>query len=159
MSLRMNYNSIAPDGARALYTVLDYVAKSGLPSEIIELAYLRSSQINGCAFCIDMHSRQLLANGMDVERLDLVAVWEEAGDLFDVREKAALAYTEHLTRLGNSGLADADYNAAADIFSDKELVDLAIAIGLANAYNRLSIAFRSVPAPLNSGRETQHVAK
>jgi AhpD family alkylhydroperoxidase len=108
--------------------------------------YLRVSQINGCAYCIDMHSRDLLKLGVPIDKLVLVPVWHEAGNLFSARERAAFAWAETVTRVAETGIPDADYEAAAAEFSDKELADLTYAIGLMNAYNRFSIGFRVPPA-------------
>lgn len=154
MSQRLNYNAIAPAGAKVLYDVHAYVAQTGLPPELVDLVYLRTSQINGCAFCIDMHSRDLIAKGVAVERLMLVQVWEEAGSLFDDREKAALAFTESVTNVASTHVPYDVYEAAATHFTEKELVDLTIAIGLMNAYNRLSITFRAMPAAAQAHQET-----
>ena len=104
------------------------------------------SLINGCAYCIDMHSRDLLKRGMAVEKLVLVPVWREAGDLFSERERAALAWAETVTRVADTAVPDADYRDAAAAFSEKELADLTIAIALMNAYNRLAVSFRTPPA-------------
>lgn len=145
MSTRLNYRKAAPDGVKALGGVHTYLAGSGLPAQLIDLVYLRVSQINGCAYCIDMHSRDLLKAGMNVEKLVLVPAWHEAGDLFDARERAALAWAESLTRVAETGAPDRDYEAVAAAFSDKELADLTIAISLMNAYNRLGIGFRLTP--------------
>jgi alkylhydroperoxidase family enzyme len=93
-----------------------------------------------------MHSRDLLKSGMAVEKLVLVPVWREAGDVFNTRERAALAWAETVTRVAATGVPDADYAAAAAEFSDKELADLTYAIGLMNAFNRFGISFRSTPA-------------
>jgi AhpD family alkylhydroperoxidase len=103
------------------------------------------SQINGCAFCIDFHSRDLLKAGLSVEDLVLVAAWREAGNVFDEQEKAALAWAEAVTRLGDRGVSDEAFEAAAAVFNEKQLADLTIAIGLMNAYNRLAISFRTTP--------------
>jgi len=108
--------------------------------------YLRVSQINGCAYCIDMHTHDLLKLGVAVDKIVLVPVWRDSGEVFSTRERAALAWAETVTRVAETGVPDADYEAAAAEFSDKELVDLTYAIGLMNAYNRLSISFRVPPA-------------
>lgn len=120
--------------------------KSGLPKELVDLVYLRVSQINGCAYCIDMHSRDLLKGGLAVDKLVLVPVWHEAGAVFSARERAALAWSESVTRVADTGVPDADYQAASAEFSEKELVDLTYAIGLMNAFNRLGVTFRATPA-------------
>ncbi|HTN97757.1 MAG TPA: carboxymuconolactone decarboxylase family protein [Nordella sp.] len=145
MTLRLDYMKAAPDGLAAIRRVRDYVAKSGLPQSLIDLVNLRVSQINGCAYCIDMHSRDLLKAGLEVEKLVLVPAWREGGKLFDAREKAALAWAETVTRVADTGIPDADYEAAAAEFSTKELTDLTIVIGLMNLYNRIAIGFRSTP--------------
>jgi len=145
MSQRMNYNAVSPAGAKALGTVYGYVRQSGLPARLIDLVYLRVSQINGCAYCIDSHSRDLLKGGLPIEHLVLVAIWPEAGAIFDQREKAALAWAEAVTRLGERGVPDSAYEAAAAVFGEKQLVDLTIAISLMNAYNRMAISFRATP--------------
>ena len=92
-----------------------------------------------------MHSRDLIREGLAVEKLVLVQVWREAGSLFDTRERAALAWTETVTRVADTTVPDADFQAASTVFSDKELADLTIAIGLMNAYNRLAVGFRRPP--------------
>jgi AhpD family alkylhydroperoxidase len=145
MSQRMNYNAASPAGMKALGVVYGYIRQSGLPSRLIDLVYLRVSQINGCAYCIDAHSRDLLKAGLPVEHLVLVGVWPEAGGIFDEREKAALAWAETVTRLGDRGVPDSAYEAAAAAFDEKQLADLTIAIALMNAYNRMAITFRATP--------------
>jgi AhpD family alkylhydroperoxidase len=146
MSNRIDYAKVSPDGYKAFGGVYLAVQKSGLPLELINLAYLRVSQINGCAYCIDMHSRDLLKQGLAVEKLVLVPVWRDAGDVFSTRERVALAWAETVTRVAETGVPDADYDAAAGEFSDKELADLTYAIALMNAFNRLGVTFRSIPA-------------
>ncbi|ARP86377.1 carboxymuconolactone decarboxylase family protein [Bordetella genomosp. 9] len=145
MSKRLDYNQIAPAGAKALGGVYGYVMQSGLPSILVGLTYLRVSQINNCAYCLDMHTRDLLKEGVKIEKLALVQAWREAGTLFDERERAALAWAESVTRVAETGVADSDYEAARTVFSERELVDLTIAISLMNAYNRMAISFRNTP--------------
>ncbi len=146
MSQRLDYLHIAPGGMKALGGVHGYLLQSGLPVDLINLVHLRTSQINGCAYCIDMHSRDLLKGGMPVDKLILVPAWREAGGLFDARERAALAWSETVTAVAQTGVPDAEFEAARAVFNDKELSDLTIAIGLMNAYNRMAISFRTVPA-------------
>ena len=131
-------------GTKALRGVHSYIAESGLPSSLVNLVYLRVSQINGCAYCIDMHSRDLIKEGLAIEKLVLVQAWREAG-LFDAREHAALAWAETVTRVADTAVPDDEFMAASAVFSEKELADLTIAIGLMNAYNRLAIGFRNTP--------------
>ena len=156
MSLRMDYNAASPAGMKALGGVHRYVAQSGLSKTLLELVYLRISQINGCAYCIEMHSRDLLKGGMAVEKLVLVTSWREAGDLFDEFERAALAWAESVTRVAETNVPDADYEAAADVFDEKQLADLTIAIGMMNAYNRLAISFRVPPAAAKQAESYAH---
>lgn len=146
MPRRLDYNSVSPVGVKALGQVYGYIAQSGLDPMLIDLVYLRVSQINGCAYCIDMHSRDLLKRKMAVSKLMLVPVWHEAGDLFDSTERAALAWAETVTRVSETGIPDDAYAAASAIFDDKALSDLTIAIGLMNTFNRLAIGFRATPA-------------
>ena len=150
MSQRMNYNAASPAGMRALGAVYGYVRQSGLPSRLIDLVFLRVSQINGCAYCIDSHSRDLLKAGLPVEHLVLVAAWREAGGIFDEQEKAALAWAEAVTRLGDRGVPDSAFEAASAVFDEKQLADLTIAIGLMSAYNRIAISFRATPVAVAS---------
>ena len=152
MSQRMNYNAAAPVGMKALGAVHGYVQRSGLPARLIDLVYLRVSQINGCAYCIDMHSRDLLKAGLPVEHLVLVAAWREAGGIFSEQERAALAWAEEVTRLDERGVADSAFEAAAAVFGEKELVDLTLGIALMNAYNRIAISFRATPMALAERR-------
>ncbi len=147
MTNRIDYAKASPEGFKALGGVYVSIQKSGLPKDLVDLVYLRISQINGCAYCIDMHSRDLLQkSGITVEKLVLVPVWRDARDVFTTRERAALAWAETVTRVAETGIPDADYEAAAAEFSDKELADLTYAIGLMNVFNRLGIAFRTPPA-------------
>ena len=145
MSQRIDYNQVAPAGAKALGTVYGYVTQSGLDPVLVDLVYLRVSQINGCAYCLDMHTRDLLKKGVAVDKLALVQAWREAGPLFSEREKAALAWAESVTQVAQTGVPDADFQAASAVFGEKELVDLTFAIGVMNTYNRLAISFRNTP--------------
>lgn len=146
MSNRIDYAKASPEGYKAFGGVYVSVQKSGLPNELINLVYLRVSQINGCAYCIDMHSRDLLKSGLAPDKLVLVPVWRDAGDVFSPRERIALAWAETVTRVAETGVPDADYEAAAAEFNGKELADLTYAIGLMNAFNRFGVSFRSTPA-------------
>jgi AhpD family alkylhydroperoxidase len=146
MTARLDYSATSPAGMKALGGVYGYLGQCGLPKALIDLVFLRVSQLNGCAYCIDLHSRDLLKEGLAVEKLVLVAAWHEAGPLFTAQEKAALAWAESVTRVAESRVPDADFAAARALFSEKELADLTIAIGLMNAYNRLAISFRTAPA-------------
>jgi AhpD family alkylhydroperoxidase len=152
MTTRIDYNKSRPNGAKALAGVYGYVMQSGLPPMLIDLVYLRVSQINNCAFCLDMHSRDLLQKGETTERLALLQAWREAGELFNERERAALAWAETVTRVAQTGVPDEEYEAARTAFEEHELVDLTIAIGLMNAYNRMAISFRKTPQAVEAAQ-------
>lgn len=145
MSKRLDYAQIAPAGVKALGGVYGYVMQSSLSPVLVDLVYLRISQINNCAYCLDMHTRDLLKKDVKIEKLALVQAWREAGNVFDERERAALAWAESVTLVAQTGVPDADYEAARAVFDERELVDLTIAIGLMNTYNRMAISFRNTP--------------
>ena len=145
MTRRLDYDRIAPAGVKALGGVYGYIMQSNLPAGLINLVYLRVSQINNCAFCLDLHMRDLLKSGVKIEKLALLQAWEEAGNLFDARERAALAWAETVTRVADAGVPDQAYEAARTVFEERELVDLTIAIGLMNTYNRMASSFRKTP--------------
>jgi len=145
MSQRLDYAKAAPEGLKALGSVYSYVAQSGLSPVLVDLVYLRVSQINNCAYCLDSHMRDLVKKGQELGKLALVQAWAEAGSLFDERERAALAWAETVTRVAETGVPDAAYQAARKVFDEREVADLTIAISLMNAYNRMAISFRKTP--------------
>jgi AhpD family alkylhydroperoxidase len=145
MTSRLDYNQVAPAGAKALGGVYGYVMQSGLPPVLLDLVYLRVSQINNCAYCLDMHTRDLLKKGQSIEKLALLQAWPEAGNLFDERERTALAWAETVTRVAETGVPNNAYATARAVFNERELVDLTIAISLMNSYNRMAISFRNTP--------------
>ena len=153
MSKRLDYNQIAPNGVKALGGVYGYVMQSGLSAELVELVYLRISQINNCAYCLDMHTRDLVGKGVKVEKIALLQAWREAGELFSDRERAALAWAESVTLLADTGVPDDEYDAVRAFFEEKELVDLTIAISLMNSYNRMAISFRNTPQAVQDAME------
>ena len=124
------------------------VKRSGLGERLIELVFLRCSQINGCAFCLDMHGSALRKAGESPPRLDMLAAWHEAGPAFTARERAALGVAEALTRVAEAGLPDAAYAAAREEFSEAELAHLVFAVAAINGWNRLSVGFRATPLSL-----------
>jgi len=156
MSQRLNYNQITPAGAKALGAVHGYLMQSSLAPALIELVYLRVSQINNCAYCLDMHTRDLLKRGVPVEKLALLQAWQEGGEFFDTRERAALAWAESVTCVAQTGVPEAAYEAARAVFDERELVDLTIAISLMNAYNRMAISFRNTPQAVISTARPAH---
>ena len=138
MSLRLAYWSAAPEALKAMRGVGEYIKKSGLDHKLIELVYLRISQINGCAYCLDMHSAELRKLGEKQHRMDCVAGWRDA-PFFTARERAALGWAESLTHVSETHAPDADYAPVKANFSEKEIADLTFAIALMNAWNRISI--------------------
>ncbi|MBX7489777.1 carboxymuconolactone decarboxylase family protein [Qipengyuania sp. GH25] len=141
-SKRHVWHEVAPKGAKALYGVYHYVtSETDLPEELIHMVFLRVSQINGCAHCIDAHSRDLLKT-MSVEKVALLPVWREVPNLFSDRYQAALAWAEEVTLLSETHASDDAYEAASTVFNPKDLVDLTITIAAMNAFNRLGSPFR-----------------
>lgn len=139
---RLVWHEIAPQGAKALFSIHHYVTTgTDLPEELIHLVFLRVSQINGCAHCIDLHTRDLLKT-MPVEKVALLPVWAEVPHLFPERYRAALAWAEEVTLVSETHASDDAYAAAAAVFNPKDFVDLTIAIAAMNAFNRLGAPFR-----------------
>jgi AhpD family alkylhydroperoxidase len=142
MEQRIDYVTVAPEGFRAMLMLERYVRDSGLESSLVHLAKLRASQINGCAYCVDMHTREAREDGESEQRLHAVAVWREA-PFFTERERVALAWTEGLTRISENGAPDDLYDHAREHLSEKELTDLTMAIVAINGWNRLAVGFRT----------------
>jgi AhpD family alkylhydroperoxidase len=141
---RLNVYRELPDGFRALSALEDAVASSGLDPRLLELVRTRVSQLNGCAFCLDMHQRDARAKGERAQRLDLLPAWREAPG-YDARERAALALTEALTLVAVRGFAEDVWHEAANVFQPPQLAALVFAIASINAWNRLSIAAGATP--------------
>jgi AhpD family alkylhydroperoxidase len=136
----------SPEGAKAVGALHHFVTTStDLPSLLTHLVFLRVSQLNGCAHCIDIHTRDLIAEGMSVEKVVLVPVWHEAQYLFTDQERAALAWSEEVTRVSETHASDEAYAAALEAFGEKNLVDLTLTIAAMNAINRMGISFRMKP--------------
>jgi AhpD family alkylhydroperoxidase len=143
MQPRLDYAKAAPKAMEALYAVERYVRNSGLEPRLIELVKLRASQINGCAYCVDMHTKDARAHGETEQRLYAVVVWREA-PFFTRRERAALAWTEAVTLVSQDQVPNDVYEIARQEFSEQELVDLTMAIIAINGWNRLAISFRAL---------------
>jgi AhpD family alkylhydroperoxidase len=154
MTRKVNYLQVAPDAYRAMAGLQRYVAESGLEHSLMELVKLRASQINGCAYCLDMHSKDARAAGETEQRIYVLSAWREA-PFYSERERAALAWTEAVTRLGEGGVPDEVYETAREQFTDKELVDLTMAIVTINGWNRLAI---SLGADVGSYQPGAHAA-
>ncbi|HZF83047.1 MAG TPA: carboxymuconolactone decarboxylase family protein [Burkholderiaceae bacterium] len=143
---RANWFAVSPEGAKAVGGLHHFVTTgTSLPSGLVHLVFLRVSQLNGCAHCIDIHTRDLIQEGMSVEKIVLVPVWHEAAYLFTEQERAALAWSEEVTRVSETHASDEAYAAAAAVFGEKDLVDLTLTIAAMNALNRLGISFRLKP--------------
>ena len=144
MTQRIDYARQSPELVRKMTELSMAVKNSGIEQGMLTLVDIRSSQINGCAFCLDMHVKEAKIHGERELRVHHVAIWRESG-LFSPRERAALAWTEALTTLAPGGVPDEIYARVREEFSEKELVDLTFAVMTINAWNRLSIAFQAVP--------------
>jgi AhpD family alkylhydroperoxidase len=145
MESRLDYQRIAPGAVQAMLAVEAYVRQSGLERSLVHLIKIRSSQINGCAFCLDMHTREARADGESEGRLYLLDAWREVPDYSD-RERAALAWTEAVTLVADGRVSDEVYRSVSQQFTNKELVDVTMAVIAINGWNRLSIGFRALPA-------------
>ena len=139
--MRIDYAKAAPGAVEAMHGLEKYVAQSCLEPSLLELVKLRASQINGCAFCVDMHTKDARARGETEQRLYAVVVWRDT-PFFTERERAALAWTETVTQVSWQHVSDDVYELARQHFGEKELADLTVAIIAINGWNRLSIAFR-----------------
>jgi AhpD family alkylhydroperoxidase len=144
MKARMNYSKAAPGAMRAMNGLETYLANCGLEPSLRELVKLRASQINGCAYCVDMHSLDARAGGETEQRLYALPVWQET-PFFSERERAALLWTEKLTLISVDHVPDEVFEQVRQHFSEEELANLTLAIATINAWNRLAISFRSVP--------------
>ena len=144
MQARIDFRKASPQANKAIGELHAFVNRCGLEHGLLELVKLRASQINGCAHCIDMHTKQLRADGETEQRLYLLNAWQES-PMYSDRERAALAWTEALTLVTEGHVPDQIYDQARAQFSEEELVNLTMAIVAINGANRLNIAFRTVP--------------
>jgi AhpD family alkylhydroperoxidase len=141
---RLNYAAQSPELFKKLADFSTAIRKGSIDASIIHLVDIRASQLNGCSFCLDMHVKEAKIHGERELRLYHVATWHES-PLFEPRERAALAWTEALTRLPEGGVPDDLYERVRSQFSEKELADLTFAVMAINAWNRAGVAFRSAP--------------
>lgn len=139
--LRLPYWTLSPDAYQGFIATKDALEKSSVGTQLIGLVWLRMSQINGCSFCLEMHSKSLRADGMTTAQLDSVAGWR-VSERFSARERAALAWTESLTHVDQTHAPDTDFEPLKAHFSDTEIADLTFAIALMSAFNRLAIGMR-----------------
>lgn len=145
MEQRLNFYKGSPNAIKAMRGLEQHIAQSGLEKPLIHLVKLRASQINGCAFCVDMHTTEARNDGESERRLATVIVWHEA-PFFSDRERAALEWTESLTRIERTHVPDEVWNRVKPFFTPEELVDLTLLVATINSWNRFAIAFRS-PLP------------
>jgi AhpD family alkylhydroperoxidase len=144
MQSRLDYVKAAPGAVKAMLGLQGYLAQSGLEASLLELVKLRASQINGCSYCIDMHSKDARAGGETEQRLYALDAWRET-PFYAERERAALAWTEAVTLIADGHVPDAVYDEVREHFTDQELVNLTLAVVAINGWNRLAISFRAVP--------------
>lgn len=144
MQPRMDYVKAAPDGYKAMSALETFVRQSGLEHSLLELVKTHAPQINGCAFCLDMHTKDARAGGETEQRLYALSAWQETPFFTDC-ERAALAWTEAVTRVADTHVPDDVFELVRQQFSEKELADLTLAIVAINGWNRLAVAFRKVP--------------
>jgi AhpD family alkylhydroperoxidase len=144
MKPRLNYIELSPKGFGAMLALETYVRQSGLDHRLLELVKIRASQINGCAYCLDMHTKDARAAGETEQRIYALNAWRET-PFFDDRERAALAWTEAVTLVGEGHVPDEVYAATSQHFNQEQLVHLTFAVVAINGWNRLAIAFRSEP--------------
>jgi AhpD family alkylhydroperoxidase len=155
MKERIDVQNAAPGALQAMLGLENYITKCGLERPLIELVKMRASQINGCAYCIDMHSKDARAAGESEQRLYALDAWREA-PFYSDRERAALAWTESLTLIHQTHVPDTVFEEVRPHFTEKELADLTLAVGTINAWNRIAISFRAVPGVYQPAR--QHAA-
>jgi len=149
MAQRLDYPRLAGDLFQKYFAFSNSIKESAIDNTIKDLVFLRVSQMNGCAFCVDMHVKEAKIHGERELRLHHVAIWRES-NLFDDRERAALDWAEALTRLSDHGVSDEIYGRVNAILSEKEIADLSFVVVAINGWNRLSVGFRSVPGALDA---------
>lgn len=145
MTQRIQYRTVAPDLYEAMAKLSGTSRASGLGGQLLELVNIRASQINGCAYCLSVHIPGGRKVGLSDEQIDMVSVWQEAGEIFSPRERAALAWTEAVTLLPQSQAPDAVYDEVRAQFSEQETVELTWAIVTINSWNRMAVSMRVSP--------------
>lgn len=157
MQPRLEIQKVAPEAYRAMAALGAYVRNSGLEPQLVELVKIRASQINGCAFCIDMHTKDARALGETEQRLYGLTAWSET-PFYSERERAALAWTEALTRISDTHAPDDVYEHVRQHFTELESVNLSMAIVTINSWNRLALGFRTVPGSYQPRQHLEHAA-
>jgi AhpD family alkylhydroperoxidase len=143
MQQRFRYAKAYPDAYKAMLALTQAVERTGLAAQLIDLVNYRVSQLNGCAFCLDMHSKDLRARGETEQRLYMISAWREAPHLYSSRERAALAWAEAVTGLEDQQVPDGTYDMACKEFNEAELTQLTLAIVAINGWNRFNVAFHT----------------
>lgn len=141
MTPRMDVSELVPDVFLAIGALNMAVKKSGIDHHYLHLVKLRASQMNGCAYCVDLHVKEALAHGFDAQMLYLVSTWRESA-FFDERDRAALGWTESVTFAAQTGIPDADFAAVSAVFSSREVAQLTVAISMINMLNRIGVGSR-----------------
>ncbi|ABR59014.1 carboxymuconolactone decarboxylase family protein [Sinorhizobium medicae] len=144
MQPRLNFAKAAPEAYKAVAALETYVKGSGIEPRLLHLIKLRASQINGCAYCVDMHSKEARHSGLSEQWINLVCVWRESPH-FDERERAVLGWTEALTNVAETRAPDHAYEALRAHFDEEEMTKITVAIGTINVWNRLCVGFRALP--------------
>lgn len=145
MKQRLSVPALVPDLYKAVHALDIAVRKSGIDPVLLHLVKLRASQINGCAFCVDMHVKESLADGIPSQKLHLVSVWRES-PLFDAAERAVLDWTESVTLIAQTGVPDSSFEQLRAHFTDQQIAQLIVAIGTINIWNRIAVSARTVHA-------------
>jgi AhpD family alkylhydroperoxidase len=151
MEQRINFFEKGQDAIKALHGLNAYLTKSQIEKPVLDLMYFRVSQINGCAYCLDMHSKDLRAAGETEQRLHVLAAWREA-PFYSDRERAALAWAEAVTKISGADVPDDVYYQAKGQFSEEELIELTLAVIAINSYNRVNVSFRTVAGSYQVGQ-------
>ena len=139
---RLSFEDVDPTGFEAVKGLERCVRTGGIEPRLLELVRVRASQINGCAYCLDMHNRDARTHGEDQRRLDILPAWRDVPDMYSVSEQAALALTEALTRISDEGVSDRVWEDVAMHFHEKQIVRLVLAVATINVWNRVTVSFR-----------------
>ncbi|QPB20155.1 carboxymuconolactone decarboxylase family protein [Rhizobium sp. 007] len=142
MQARFNFAKASPEAYKAVAALEQYVQSSGLERRFIHLIKLRASQINGCAYCVDMHVKEARHDGLGEQWINLICTWKES-PVYDAKERALLGWVDAVTKIAETGAPDADFEALKAHFSEEEVTKITVAIGTINVWNRLAVGFRS----------------
>jgi AhpD family alkylhydroperoxidase len=158
MKPRIDHKAVSPNAVKAMFGLERYLHHSGLDGRLLDLVRMRISQINGCAYCLDMHAKELRAAGESEQRLYTLDAWRET-PFYNEKERAALAWAEAVTLVSEDHVPDEVFEVARSQFSEEELIDLTLAIVAINGWNRLNVAFRTVPGSYQAGQAEKMAAQ